>query len=39
MLLDTDVLIWGFKKNAKAVQLLDNLNVIQLPAVVYMEML
>jgi predicted nucleic acid-binding protein len=39
MFLDTDVLIWGLKQDANAVQLLDSLEDIRLSAVVYMELL
>ena len=39
MFVDTDILIWGLKQNAKAVALLDSLETIRISAVVCMELL
>lgn len=39
MFLDTDILIWGLKQEAKAIQRLDELEDIQISAVVFMELL
>lgn len=39
MFLDTDVLIWGLKQNVNAIQRLDELDEIQVSAVVFMELL
>ena len=39
MFLDTDILIWGLKQEAKAVQRLDELEDVQISAVVFMELL
>lgn len=36
MFLDTDVLIWGLRQDANAIELLDRLEDIRLSAVVYM---
>lgn len=39
MLVDTDVFIWAFRGNLKAVQLLDSLNDIYISDVTYMELI
>ena len=39
MFVDTDVMIWGLKQDAGAVRLLDSLDEIELPSIVYMELI
>ena len=39
MLVDTDVLIWGFKGNQRAVQLLDGLDAFLISSITYMELM